>query len=155
MEQFNLPEIDESYISAYHYFLKERNSVCYLPQLPEELELVEQYLKQNNVNDSDDGIQTEKEEWMILLQLNPDFHGTQNALDNIKGRAAITNITPDQTQASLNWIATIRKEHTVQTVTVTVDQDHMPKIDPLTLNEEQKLAYKIVTNHHSSKTHAK
>jgi hypothetical protein len=60
MEQFNLPEIDESYISAYHYFLKERNSVCYLPQLPEELELVEQYLKQNNVNDSDDGIQTSK-----------------------------------------------------------------------------------------------
>ena len=93
----DLPDTDETYIAAYHEFIKSQNATFYMSQLEEELELIEQYLQDNVTNEyeSDDlecQAQNEQEEWMLLSQLNPTFYDSQDSTDNVNWHTVITTV---------------------------------------------------------------
>ena len=125
----------------------------YLPQLEEELELVQQYLEYNNDDEFENesgtsNEQDDQEEWMLLSQLNPTFQNTENeSVDNVNWQPSVTSLTPEQLNDSANWISSIRKhyntDHSFQ---------HNAPIDTNTLNDEQRLAFEIITEHHQKLT---
>ena len=149
----SLPDTDENYIAAYHEFISSPTAVHYLPQLEEELELVQQYLEYNNDDEFEDesgtsNEQDDQEEWMLLSQLNPTFQNTENeSVDNVNWQPSVTSLTPEQLNDSANWISSIRKhyntDHSFQ---------HNAPIDTNTLNDEQRLAFEIITEHHQKLT---
>ena len=95
----NLPDADDTYITAYHEFVKNPSVAQYLPHLEEELELVQQYLHKN-ITDSE-------EEWMILSQLNPTFENSHtDSTSNTNWDALITSVTPQLIRESASWINT-------------------------------------------------
>ena len=149
----DLPDTDETYITAYHEFTKSQNAACYLPQIEEELQLVEQYLQENITDEyfdepQESQTQNEQEEWMVLSQLNPKFDDPQDNTDDVNWNTAISTVTPEQIHESANWVSTVRKETMIQNFQQTI------QINTSTLNEEQKLAYNIVTKHHQRTCHA-
>ena len=145
----NLPDTDDTYITVYHKFMKNQNAAQYLPHLEEELELVEQYLQENITDEYETDqaeAQNEQEDWMILSQLNPTFDNPEtDGTNNINWHSLVTSISPELIHESANWVNTRRKENT-QTFQQNI------QIDTNTLNNEQKLAFDIITNHYK-KTH--
>ena len=144
----DLPDSDETYIAVYHEFIKSDIAALHLPQLEGELQLIEEYLQNSTADEYElDESQTEneQEEWMLLSQLNPVFHDSLDSTDNVNWHTAITTVTSVQIRDSANWINASRKDSTTQTY-----QHNCIQIDSSTLNEEQKLAYDIVTKHHQA-----
>jgi hypothetical protein len=117
----DLPDSDETYIAAYHEFIKSDIAGLHLPQLEGELQLIEEYLQNSTADEYElDESQTEneQEEWMLLSQLNPVFHDSVDSTDNVNWHTAIATVTSDQIRESANWINDRRKDSTIQTYQV-------------------------------------
>ena len=127
------------------------NAVKYLPQLKEELERVQEFIEFQSSSDKyEDPManqQDDQEEWMLLSQLNPTFEnkGNESDIDDAVWETSITSLTPEQITESANWISTIRKNYDH---TQSFQSYSTSSVDINTLNDEQSLAFDIITKHH-------
>ena len=156
----NEAESNEMFINMYDYFLlTAENAEDHVIQYSKEKELLE-IAQSGNISDSDDKTdESESEEdepsddeqvddWMLLCRINQNYGDAGNPLsDNVNWFQDVRNVPLDLLKESPGWIYQQRKdaEELGQIQQYPVG-DEQGVIDPESLNEQQRLAFDIITS---------
>ena len=156
----NEAESKEMFINTYDYFLlTAENAEDYVVQYSKEKELLET-AQSGNVSDSDDkSDESESDEdepsddeqvddWMLLCRINQNYSEAGNPLsDNVDWFKDVRNVPIDLLKESPGWIYQQRKDaEELGQIQQYPAGDEQGVIDPESLNEQQQLAFDIITS---------
>ena len=143
----NLPECNNTFISAYKQFLTTDYARQHVATLAEELHRAEQYestqLTDDDTNQEENA--PELEEWMLLCQLQPTYTTPESPDDDTDWEEAARQLPQSQFLSCPNWIKQM-KAQTDSSTSMRV----LASVDISCLNEQQMNAYHTISTHYTN-----
>ena len=139
-------ETDETFITHWNLFLQSPEAQCFVPNWKYELDNVSAYFEQvQDEHDFEEPFSGEREEWMLLSELNASASCCSTELTEIQQddnnwEADRQYYSDEQIGNMTSWISSQKEQFDVKTM----KQD---LTDIATLNKEQHLAHAIVFDH--------
>ena len=149
-------ETDEVLTASYKEFLDSAYAKEHVPHMLEEIEAAREYHAKCEAEDNDDDEPQKEEElcdeWMLLCRLNQRYEADSDKdsnADMVDWSASSSHFPADVLRECPAWISHRRKECHQITDGASSDQQAAAPVE--SLNEQQKLAYDIVTKHNKAR----
>ena len=150
----DVEETDEVLTASYDEFLQSSYAQIHVPKLMEDIQAANEYYQQFETEDDEPRNEEEEvcDEWMLLCRLNERFQmddGMDNDAGEVDWSESSSHFPEELLRACPDWIMQQRKDYQQGPKSnATSDQ---PASSVESLNEQQRLAYDIVTNHNQTR----
>ena len=142
-------ECSDVFTRAYSVFLSTEYAQQHIPKFAAEIESAQHYLAIAEPDDDEPPPPVEEacEEWMLLCRLNQHYEDNpSDQLDNHDWSSGASELPPRLLRACPQWVAQQKKESSGK-----MQCEPMAPVDISNLNNNQKLAYDIVQQHHQAR----
>ena len=145
-------ETDDVFVQCYREFLSTPFAQQHVKDFQDDIENAMHYIMNEEPEEEDAAVeqpedqQPEQEDWMLLCQLNTAYQNDDQEMadQNIDWNEAARNYPQELLRECPKWIMNKRKEHEENNTSLEMPQQ---PVDPATLNDQQRLAYDIITSH--------